>query len=240
MAGSKLLDHPRAFFYLRKILTIACPLWLCLLDDALGQNSSRAYLGVLAGAYGVSADATDGIVGSYGITGGVRLKPWLDIEGDLIRPTGSVQREYAGVGISFAGPNATREEIERAGVVTHFVNQRRPRALVSVGASFHTNDAGARFSPAFFIGISDQTVEDTFIREPLSFPPNVTLEQVLRIQPREERHRQHIGALAFGFSVGVRLAPHLFIGPDIRYDYGSIGDEINNLWRASTRLWWKF
>jgi opacity protein-like surface antigen len=51
---------------------------------------------------------------------------------------------------------------------------------------------------------------------------------------------RNIGGLAFGAGTAYRLTPHLSLGGDVRYDYGSIGDEINNVWRPSLRSTWSF
>jgi len=36
------------------------------------------------------------------------------------------------------------------------------------------------------------------------------------------------------------VSPHLWVAPDVRYDYGSIGDEINNALRTTVRVGWRF
>jgi hypothetical protein len=36
------------------------------------------------------------------------------------------------------------------------------------------------------------------------------------------------------------LTERLVIMPGLRYDYGSIGDEINNAFRAGVRVLWRF
>ena len=43
-----------------------------------------------------------------------------------------------------------------------------------------------------------------------------------------------------GVGVNVALTPHLSVVPDLRIDYGSIGDEIENAFRPLIRMKWSF
>ena len=51
---------------------------------------------------------------------------------------------------------------------------------------------------------------------------------------------RNIGGPTIGANLAIALTPQLSIVPDVRYDYGSIGDEINNTLRTSVRMQWRF
>jgi hypothetical protein len=229
-----------------RIVLIAVPVLGALLfpSPAIAQTGSRFYVGALAGPYYSDADRVTGFVNSVGITGGVQLSPWFGLEVDLLRPAGMLVKEYTGTSVSFAAPfppGTSREEIDRTFVVTRFVNERRPAAVISVGATFRPRTAVRRLTPGLFVGISNHSVRERTVLEHLSLPPGVTLEQVNRTMPPEgDGRRRQLGAITFGGSLAIAVTPHLSIAPDVRFDYGSIGDEINNMLRTSVRAVWHF
>jgi hypothetical protein len=212
--------------------------WRAIGVPALGQD--LGHVGVLAGTSSVRADFADGTQKAFGITAGVGALRWLDIEGDVIVPAGEVAHDYTGTSISFAPPGSSREEVERLAVVTHFMNQRTTRAVISVGAAFHPRASSSRVMPRFFVGIVNHRVRDLRRLEHLSLPPGVTIEQVNRSIAPEDVHNRNIGGLSFGGSVAIRATPRIAIAPDVRYDYMSIGDDINNALRLSIRAHWRF
>lgn len=197
---------------------------------------SRAYAGVVAGPYYTDADHVSGTLIASGVTAGVSVLPWLDVEVDLLRPAGELTREYTGPSISFAGAGAARDQF----VVTRFINERRASMVFSVGASFHPRVPIRRMTPRLFVGIANHRVRDRTVLEHLSLPPGVTIEQVNRALPPADWRTRSLGGLAIGGSLAVEVTPHLSIAPDVRYDYGSIGDEINNALRTSVRALWRF
>jgi hypothetical protein len=214
---------------------------LLFASPVLAQTGSRFYLGALAGPFYTDADRVTGSLIAVGVTGGVRLSSWLGVEVDVLRPSGLLTREYTGTSISFAGPGASRDEIERLAVVTRFVNERRPSAIISAGATFGLPRPEGRMTPRLFAGITNQSARERTIREHLSLPPGVTPEQVNRaIPPEVEGRSRQLGAITVGGSLAIAVTPHVSIAPDLRYDYGSIGDEINNVVRSSVRVLWRF
>jgi hypothetical protein len=229
-----------------RIVLIAVPVLGSLLfaSPAIAQTGSRFYLGALAGPYHSDGDHVTGTLNSVGITGGVRVSPWLGIEIDLLRPTGLLVREYTGTSVSFAGPfppGTSRDEIDRTFVVTRAVNERRPAAVISAGATFRPRTGVHRLTPGLFIGISNHSVRERTVLEHLSLPPGVTLEQVNRTMPPEgDGRRRQLGAITIGGSLAIAVTRHLSLAPDVRLDYGSIGDEINNMLRTSLRAVWHF
>lgn len=217
---------------------------LLFASPVVAQTGGRFYLGALVGPYYTSADRVTGTLNAVGFTGGVWLSSWLGVEVDVLRPRGLLTREYTGTSVSFAGPfppGTSREEIERTFVVTRFINERRPATVISVGASFRPRQAVRRMTPGVFVGITNHSVRERRVLEHLSLPPGVTLEQVNRAMPEEGQGRsRQLGAITVGGSLAVAVTPHLSIAPDVRFDYGSIGDEINNMLRSSIRVLWRF
>jgi hypothetical protein len=120
------------------------------------------------------------------------------------------------------------------------MNQRTTRSVISVVAAFHPRASSARVMPRFFVGVVNHRVRDLRRLEHLSLPPGVTIEQVNRSIASEEVRDRNLGGLSFGGSVAIRAAPHIAIAPDVRYDYMSIGDDINNALRLSIRALWRF
>ena len=219
----------RTIFAAGLVSTLA---WAAAAD---AQTGGRLYAGVLTGPYSTDADPVNGNLTSVGVTGGVRLLPWLDVEVDLLRPNGMLTREYTGQSISFTGPGVPEQF-----VLTRFVNERRAHFVLSAGVAFHPAVPIRRLTPRVFVGIVNHRVRDRRRPEHLYLPPDVTLEQVNRAMPPEDWRTRHLGGPTVGGSLAFAITPHLSIAPDVRYDYGSIGDEINNMLRTSIRVLWTF
>ena len=202
--------------------------------------AQRGYVGVTFASYRVRADRVEGAAPLAGIGAGIRVKPWLTVEAELLRPTATLQRQYSGVSFTFAQPGASREEIERLGVLTRFTTERRVSVGFSGGVAFHPRPQGNRVQPRVFAGITNYSVSELDTREPLRLPPGVSLEQILRMQPRTERRSHQHGALTAGLGVAIAVTERLAVVPELRYDYGSIGDEINDVTRAGVRVLWRF
>ena len=58
--------------------------------------------------------------------------------------------------------------------------------------------------------------------------------------PEQAPFLRELGGLTIGGSVGFAVTRHLSVAPDLRYDCGSIGDEINGTLRTSVRVLWSF
>jgi hypothetical protein len=203
------------------------------------QTPRRAYAAAIFGGYHVDSDHVDGTSASVGIAAGWRLTSRLDADVELIRPTGGFFREYTGTSTSFAAQGASREEIERLAVVTTFSYERRVLNTFSGGIVFHGRSRG-RWAPLFYAGVTNQHVMNVSRRVPIKFPEGVDPARLARIVPEEERHVRNLGALTGGIGVRFTLTPNLSVVPDLRIDYGSIGDEIENAIRPSIRLAWSF
>ena len=203
------------------------------------QTPRRGHITAILGAYRVDSDHVDGTSPGIGVAGGVRLTSRLHAEVELVRPAGTFFREYTGTSISFAGPGSSRAEIERLAVVTTFSYERRVLHTISGGVVFHAR-TGGRWTPLFYAGVTNQHVVDVSRTVPVRFPEGVDPEKLARVVPTEERHVRNLGAFTGGAGVSVALTSRLSIVPDLRIDYGSIGDEIENAIRPSIRLTWSF
>ena len=207
--------------------------------SAEAQQVGRPYAGVNLGAHHESADSVTGTTSAVGLTAGIRLTPAIGVEIDFSRPRAEVSREYTGTSISFAGPGASREAIERLAVVTRYTSGRRILSTVSAGVTYYVPTPG-RWSPRLFLGLTNHHARERIELVHLSIPEGIDPERVRRALPDQAPFIRNLGALTMGGSVGFAATRHLSIAPDLRYDYGSIGDEINNLLRTSVRVLWSF
>jgi hypothetical protein len=94
--------------------------------------------------------------------------------------------------------------------------------------------------PRVFAGVANLHTSDRTVYEHLLIPSGVTLEQVNRAMPQQDWQSRNLGGPSFGGSLSIAITPRLSVVPDVRYDYGSIGDEINNALRTSIRVLWRF
>jgi hypothetical protein len=202
------------------------------------QSPSSFYAGASIGAFSVSADDVDGRSIATGVFSGVGLKPWLDLEGELVVPTGEFTRSHTGVSVSFAPPGSSREEFDRLGVTTRFETRRHVASSLSLLAVFHPVAPG-RLVPAFIAGVTNHRVHERRTYTPVAVPDGVDPNHA-SVRAREESSTRNLGGPTIGASLAIAVSRHLVVVPDVRFDYGSIGDEINNALRSSVRLLWRF
>ena len=124
-------------------------------------------------------------------------------------------------------------------MVTRFTNARQILSTVSAGVTYYVPTAG-RWSPRLFLGLTNHHARERVDLVHLSIPEGIGPERVRRALPDQPPFIRNLGALTIGGSVGFAVTRHLSIAPDLRYDYGSIGDEINNVLRTSVRVLWSF
>jgi len=203
------------------------------------QQAGRFYAGVNLGAHHESADRVTGTTSVVGVTLGFRLRRAIGVEIDLNRPQSELSREYTGTSVSFAGPGASREEIERLAVDTRFINSRRVLSTFSAVVAYYLPASG-RWSPRLFLGVTNHMARERTELIHLSIPEGIDPERVRRTMPEQAPFVRELGGLTIGGSVGFAVTRRLSIAPDLRYDYGSIGDEINNVLRTSVRVLWSF
>jgi hypothetical protein len=208
---------------------------------AEAQVAGRPYVGASLGQFGVSADIADGWSPALGALVGIGVRPWLDVEADFVVPGRSVTRTYGGdtVSLSFAAPGSSQEEIERLGVWTLFHNERRVSATVAGVAVFHRPIARLpRVHLGLVAGLNAQRVTDrrdyTTVRIGAGVDPNAAA-----LGPRSETLTRTLGGLTVGVNLSFAVNSHFSIVPDLRYHYGSIGDEINDAIHGSLRAIWR-
>jgi hypothetical protein len=208
-------------------------------STASAQPSGRFYVGAAIGAFRVSADEVDGTSAAGSVLAGFAVTPWLNIEIDMVLPTSAFTQTYGGdaLSVSFAQTGSSREETERFGVWPRYDKRRDVGASISSVALFHRPSGTVR--PAFIVGVTSQSVRDQTVYTPVRVGSGLDPNHPYA-SPRIEMASQNEGALTFGGNVAIVLSRHLSIVPDIRYDYGSIGDEINNALRTSIRMLWRF
>ena len=204
----------------------------------MAQTSLRPYAGGSVGQFSVSADEVEGGSVAGGLFGGMAFSKYLDAELELVFPADPFTRSYVGTSVSFASPGSSREERERLSVVTRFDKERSVGASASAVVVIHP-PAGRRWTPGLIVGVTNQRVRDRATYTPVSIPEGVD-PQHPAVVTRTESSSRNIGGPTIGANLAIAVTAHLSIVPDVRYDYGSIGDEINNAVRTSVRIRWRF
>jgi hypothetical protein len=204
---------------------------------ASAQTGLRPYVGAGVGSFSVSADAVDGRSVAGALLGGIALSKFVDAEFEIVLPADLFTRSYTGPSVSFAPPGSAVAERERLSVITRFDKEREVTSSLSAVVIIHP--PMTRVTPGFIVGVSNQRVRDRAMYTPVSIPDGVDRQHPAVIS-RTESSSRNIGGPTFGANLAIAITPHLSIVPDIRYDYGSIGDEINNALRTSVRVQWRF
>jgi hypothetical protein len=196
------------------------------------------YAGGSIGAFSVSADEVDGRSAAAGLVVGLSVWRYADVEVEVLRPTSAFTRSYTGISHSFAPRGSTREEIERLGVVARFDRKREVTSNISAVIIFRP-PLTERIRPGVLIGVANQHAKVEGAFTPISIP-----EGVDPLHPSNaatvERSTRNFGGLTIGANLAISISRHLDVVPDLRYDYGSIGDEINNAFRTSVKVVWRF
>jgi hypothetical protein len=205
---------------------------------AQAQTGPRAYIAGGIGTFAVSADHVDGRSFATSIAGGLAVARHIEIEVEWVLPTQTVTESYTAPSVSFAPPGASQAERDRLSVVTRFDKSRDVASAISAVVIFRPA-LGRRVTPGVIVGLSTQWIEDRTSYTPVSIPDGVDPGHPA-VVAREEILRRNIGGPTFGGEVAFALSDRLFVVPDVRYDYHSLGDEINNTLRASVRVQWRF
>ena len=205
---------------------------------ASAQSRFAPYAGVSIGSFSLDTEDVDGRSASAGLLAGVSVSRLVDIEVDALFPTRSFTRHFTGALVSFAPPGATREEIERFGVISESEWRQDVRAVVSTVAVVHPAAAG-RVVPALVAGVTFRRTQSSFRSRPLVIPPGVD-PQHPSTAARGDRAISTDSSPTIGGQLSIRLTARLHVVPDLRFDYNSLGDEINNALRTSVRAIWRF
>jgi opacity protein-like surface antigen len=206
-----------------------------LLTTSAHAQQSRVYLGITLGSHHEHTDSLSGTGPAIGAVGGVRVNRNWAIEAEISRPTSLYVRERTGKPVSFA---TTLADFDRLAPTVRTRHTRDVTAAMSVGAVYQPQ-VHPRVQPRLFMGVSNRSVRDRESYDILALPEGVTQEQAARAFRPSANSRQ-MGGVSLGAGVGITLTPHLSVAPEFRYDYGSIGDHIDNALRSSARLAWSF
>ena len=205
---------------------------------ATAQSRFHPYAGASIGSFSVTADQVDGRSLAGGLFGGFSLAKHVDLDVEFVLPADTFTRLYTGPGVSFAGPEASYDEIVRRAVITRFDRSRDVTATLSVVVVLHPAP-GKRLTPGLILGVTNHRVRDRTVYTPVSIPEGID-PQHPSVVASIETHSRNLGGPTIGANLAIALTRQLSIVPDVRYDYGSIGDEINNSFRTSVRMQWRF
>jgi len=223
-----------------KQLAIAGIVVLLGTGPAYGQPAGRFYAGTAVAAQQISADDVDGGTSSVGAVFGFRLTPAFSVEFEANGGLGEASRVYSGTFISFAGPGASRDEIERLGVTMQSDTRWNPGFGWSLLAMWRSRGA-QRVGVAVFGGVTSTIYDERRTLTVLNIPPGVdrTETDLHRMMPDDHVSRMR-GGLTGGVLVPVRLTRQISVAPEFRYTFGSIGDEKYNTLRGGARVMWGF
>lgn len=218
---------------------LASSVLVCAATGTAAAQPGRFYAGGAIGSFNVNADAVSGTSAAGSILGGVAVARWLDVEVDVAIPTSPFTRTYGGdvLSTSFAPAGSSREEIERFGIWLRYDHRRDVTASISTVGIFHPSTG--RIRPGLIVGVTNQRVRDRTDYTPTRVGPAIDPMHPYA-SPRVETSSHNEGALTLGVNLAIGVSRHIAVVPDLRYDYGSIGDEINNSLRPSVRVLWRF
>ncbi len=211
---------------------------LTLGPSAAAAQALRPFVGVSAGSFNVRSDLVDGRSASVSVLGGLAMSRYVDVELELAFPTDAVTRSDVAQTVSCAPAGASREQIERMAVVAQIDRSRQVDLSASAVAIIHP-PFGRRLTPALVAGVTNQWTQDRTVSTPLVVPPGVDPRHPA-VAARDERSRRNIGGPTIGGCLFIQLTDRFFVAPDLRFVYGSIGDEINNSLYTTIRAVWRF
>lgn len=220
-------------------MTLALLLTAASAGSATAQTPpSRWYIGAAGGAANVITDeVTGGTVIPLSGLAGFRLTDRVAVEIDLGAAIGERSRERVGWRVSFAGPNATRDEIEQLAVTERIRTRSRQIFNGSVLLVWRESKPG-RVTATLFAGPTWNRYEHVETSEILRLPPGVTAEQFARTLPPAATRSKMLGGLTAGFNVPIAVRRDLRIAPEVSYTHGDVGDHHYHLLSARVKLLW--
>ena len=175
-----------------------------------------------------------------GLAVSYRVLRALRIEGEITTASGESRRSYEGDFISYAGPDATREELLQEAVIARRTIVNKAGLGFAVVAAVETRQSG-RLNLALRTGVSVRRYDYLDDMTILRVPEGVTVEQAERALPDGSGRRGRSGFL-LGASVPVRIAGNLHVAPEVRWVWGGparIGNNYDEA-AAGARVTWKF
>ena len=214
-------------------------LFIAIAAVGSAQPSSRFGVGPVVRVDRVFLEAgAGGVTAVAGLASTFMFTKTFGVEGDVTWAGPSMERSYEGWFVSFAGPNATREEIERLAPTARRTLGYTPGigtacALVIRGTATPRVRVGAR------IGVAVRRYHETSSYTLLTIPDGIDPERVARSFQDESRSRAR-GGLLLGGDATVRLTDRLSLAPEFRYVYGGpaqVGNKYRELGFGASVRW---
>jgi hypothetical protein len=153
-----------------------------------------------------------------GLTASVRIWKALGVEGEWTWASHRIERSYEGWFVSFAGPNATREEIERLAPTARRTLGYVPGAG-GAAALVVRDPSNVRVRLGARLGVAGRSYTETSDFTILTIPEGIDPALVARHFQNSSNSRIR-GGLLFGADALVALTGHLSIVPEVRFVYG--------------------
>jgi hypothetical protein len=195
----------------------------------------RVYVGASFGSHAERSDQVRDTAPAAAAVAGVQLTNSWSGEVEFGRPTRSFLRERTCRCFSFATSVA---DFDRLAVTELLREEREVMSTLSVAAVYEPN-LGGRWRPRLLVGGTLHRTRESQSSTILSVPEGIDPTRAAAARPPYSTVR-NLGGPTFGGGVSYRVTPRIAVGGDLRYDYGSFGDEINNVWRTSVRSVWLF
>ena len=222
-------------------LPVLIAVWLVAAGPAWAQVNDRLQIAAVARVDRASFES--GQSARLPVTGAaVSYRLWraLRIEGEITTASGESRRSYEGDFISYAGADATREEILQKAVIARRTTVNRAGLGFAATAALEPRQPG-RVNLALRAGVSVRRYDYLDDMTILRVPEGVTVEQAQLALPGGSGRRARSGLLV-GASVPVRIAGNLHLAPEVRWVWGGparIGNNYDEA-AAGARISWKF
>lgn len=221
--------------------SILVGVWLATAASASAQVSARLEIAAVVRADRVSFEG--GQHARLPVAGaGIAYRIWRDmrIEAEVTRASGEATRSYEGDVMSYAGPNATREEFLRMAVIARRTTVNKAGLGFAAATAVETRHPG-RVNLALRAGVAFRQYdyhEDTTV---LRVPEGVSFEQAEAAMP-DSRGRRGRSGLLFGASVPLRIGGNFHVAPEARWVWGGPARVGNNYDEATVgvRAVWRF
>jgi hypothetical protein len=207
---------------------------------AAAQSPSRFALGPVARLDRVWLDGhTTGSTPVAGVAASVRVAKAIAVEGELTGAATDITRSYEGWFISYAaGPNASREEVERLAPTARRTLDYEPGAGAA-GMIVARGTISPNVSVAGRLGVSARRYTERSSYNVLTIPEGVDPARVARDFLPEAVRTVRGGFLA-GVDVDIALTGRFTLGPQMRFVYSGpagFGSEHRELGLGFTGRW---
>lgn len=225
---------------MRHVLALGM-VWLAGVTSASAQVADRLDLTAIARTDRVSFEGRQHA--RLPVAGvGVSYRVWRDmrVEAELTAAAGESRRVYEGDFMSYAGPDATREEILRMAVIARRTTVNKAGLGVATTVAVETRQPG-RVNLALRAGMSYRHYSYTDDFDVLRVPDGFTIEKAEE-QMMDGHGSRGRGGVLIGASVPVRIVGRLHVAPEVRWVWGGPARVGNNYDEGTVgaRAVWKF